>query len=144
MVLPFPIWRDAFINDADAATAQKAYDILNPHPEKTFSDKISLKTNPADMQVAKSYVNCTEDTALPHHHGWHPRLSQKQVCSGWFRFRAATSSASQIRSYWRKPSWMRDETDPDQSNHRVRPLADRTQTQPGVRRRTSWTSATSH
>jgi len=29
VVLPFPIWRDAFINDADLATAQKAYDILN-------------------------------------------------------------------------------------------------------------------
>ncbi|MGA8651329.1 MAG: alpha/beta hydrolase, partial [Xanthobacteraceae bacterium] len=44
VVLPFPIWREAFINDADLAAAQKAYDILNPHPLKTFSDKISLKT----------------------------------------------------------------------------------------------------
>jgi pimeloyl-ACP methyl ester carboxylesterase len=77
VVLPFPIWREAFINDVDAVTAQKAYDILNPHPEKTFSDKISLKTNPADMQIAKSYINCTEDTSLPHHYPWHPRLSQK-------------------------------------------------------------------
>ena len=53
VVLPFPIWREAFINDVDAETAQKAYDILNPHPVKTFSDKISLKTNPADMQIGK-------------------------------------------------------------------------------------------
>ena len=44
---------------------------------KTFSDKISIKTNPADMQIAKSYINCTEDTSLPHHYPWHPRLSQK-------------------------------------------------------------------
>ena len=77
VVLPFPIWREAFINDADLATAQKAYDVLNPHPVRTFSDKITLKTNPADMQIAKSYVNCTEDTSLPHHYPWHPRLSQK-------------------------------------------------------------------
>jgi len=77
VVLPFPIWREAFINDADLATAQKAYDALNPHPIRTFSDKIMLKTNPADMQIAKSYVNCTEDTSLPHHYPWHPRLSQK-------------------------------------------------------------------
>jgi len=77
VVLPFPIWREAFINDADLETAQKAYDVLNPHPYKTFRDKISLKTNPADMQIAKSYVNCTEDTSLPHHYPWHPRLSQK-------------------------------------------------------------------
>jgi len=77
VVLPFPIWREAFINDADAELAKKAYDVLNPHPLKTFSDKISLKTNPGDMQIGKSYVNCTEDTSLPHHYPWHPRLSQK-------------------------------------------------------------------
>ena len=77
VVLPFPIWREAFINDVDAATAKKAYDILNPHPYKTLTDKISLKTNPADMQIGKSYINCTEDTSLPHHYPWHPRLSQK-------------------------------------------------------------------
>jgi hypothetical protein len=77
VVLPFPIWREAFINDADAATAKKAYDMLNPHPLNTFSDKISLKTNPAAMQLGKSYVNCTEDTSLPHSLPWHPRLSEK-------------------------------------------------------------------
>jgi pimeloyl-ACP methyl ester carboxylesterase len=77
VVLPFPVWREAFINDVDAATAKKVYDILNPHPYKTLTDKISLKTNPADMQIAKSYINCTEDTSLPHHYPWHPRLSQK-------------------------------------------------------------------
>ena len=40
-------------------------------------DKISLSRNPAEMQIAKSYVNCTEDTALPHSLSWHPRLSEK-------------------------------------------------------------------
>lgn len=77
VVLPFPIWREAFINDVDLETAQRAYDVLNPHPVKTFTDKISLKVNPADMRVAKSYINCTEDISLPHHYPWHPRLSQK-------------------------------------------------------------------
>jgi pimeloyl-ACP methyl ester carboxylesterase len=77
VVLPFPIWREAFINDADLETAQRAYDVLNPHPFKTLTDKISLKANPADMTMAKSYINCTEDISLPHHYPWHPRLSQK-------------------------------------------------------------------
>ena len=76
-MLPFPIWREVFIDDADAELAQKAYDVLNPHPLATLADKISLKTNPGDMQIAKSYINCTEDTSLPHHYPWHPRLSQK-------------------------------------------------------------------
>lgn len=77
VVLPFPIWREGFINDADLQTAQRAYDILNPHPYKTFTDKISLKTDPAAMATPKSYINCTEDTAMPHSHPWHPRLSEK-------------------------------------------------------------------
>ena len=77
MVLPFPIWREAFINDADLETARRAYDALNPQPLKTLTDKISLKTNPADMKIGKSYVNCTEDISLPHDYSWHPRLSQK-------------------------------------------------------------------
>jgi pimeloyl-ACP methyl ester carboxylesterase len=77
VVLPFPIWRKAFINDADLDTARRTYDTLNPHPLKTLTDKIVLSTNPGDMEVAKSYINCTEDTSLPHHYPWHPRLSEK-------------------------------------------------------------------
>ena len=77
VVLPYPIWREAFINDGDADLSQAAYDRLNPHPYATFTDRISLKANPAAMQVAKSYINATEDTALPQSLGWHPRLSEK-------------------------------------------------------------------
>lgn len=77
IMLPFSIWREEFINDVDLETAQKAYAALNPHPERTFVDKISIKNNPAGMQLAKSYINCTDDTALPDRLPWHPRLSQK-------------------------------------------------------------------
>jgi pimeloyl-ACP methyl ester carboxylesterase len=77
VVLPFPIWREAFINDADIETAQRAFNALNPHPIKTLRDKISLRVNPIEMPIAKSYINCTEDISLPHHYPWHPRLSQK-------------------------------------------------------------------
>jgi len=77
MMLPFEIWREAFINDAPMELAQEAYDLLNPHPRRTFSEPIELHSNPAEMSVPKSYVNCTEDTSLPHHVPWHPRLSKK-------------------------------------------------------------------
>ena len=77
VVLPFPIWREAFMNDADLETAQRAFNVLNPHPINTLRDKISLKTDPIEMPIAKSYINCTEDISLPHHYPWHPRLSQK-------------------------------------------------------------------
>lgn len=77
VMLPFPIWREGFMNDADAALAQSAFDQLNPHPHKTMSDKISLKTNPAEMMLGKSYLLCEQDTALPASMPWHPRLSEK-------------------------------------------------------------------
>jgi pimeloyl-ACP methyl ester carboxylesterase len=77
VTLPFPIWREAFINDADMELAQRAYDVLNPHPLKSVYDKIELKSNPAEMGLPKSYINGTEDIALPHSSPWHPRLSEK-------------------------------------------------------------------
>jgi pimeloyl-ACP methyl ester carboxylesterase len=77
VMLPFPIWREAFINDASLELAQRAYEQLNPHPNQTSKDAITLSTNPANMQIPKSYLNCTEDTSLPQSMPWHPRLSEK-------------------------------------------------------------------
>ena len=77
VTLPFPIWREAFINDADLALATSAYEKLNPHPYKTFTDKLALKQPLAALQIGKSFVNCQQDTALPHSLGWHPRLSER-------------------------------------------------------------------
>lgn len=77
VMLPYPIWREAFMNDASAEEAEAAFARLNPHPYATFTDRIALTKSPAEMEVAKSYINCTEDTALPQSLGWHPRLSEK-------------------------------------------------------------------
>lgn len=77
VTLPYPIWREAFINDADAALAESSYAQLNPHPYRTFTEAISLKTELAALQIGKSYINARQDTALPHSLPWHPRLSEK-------------------------------------------------------------------
>lgn len=76
-MLPFPIWRDAFINDATLEVATAAFEQLNPHPLNTFRDPIRLTRPPAAFETPKSFINCTEDTALPQSLGWHPRLSEK-------------------------------------------------------------------
>lgn len=55
VILPFPIWREAFINDADLALAQSSYEALNPHPYHTFTDPISLKQPLAQLDIGKSY-----------------------------------------------------------------------------------------
>lgn len=77
ITLPFEVFRELFLNDADLPTCEAAYAELNPHPAATFSDAIELTQDPALMPIAKSYINCTEDTALPQSAGWHPRLSEK-------------------------------------------------------------------
>lgn len=77
IMLPFEVWRDAFINDADIMLAKASYDKLNPHPYATFTDKIALKQPLAELQIGKSYVNCQQDTAMPHSYPWHPRLSER-------------------------------------------------------------------
>jgi pimeloyl-ACP methyl ester carboxylesterase len=75
VMLPFPIWREAFINDADLATAQRAYEMLSPEPYQPFIDKLDLKRF-YTLQTPRSYINCTEDIALPPGEwGWHPRMS---------------------------------------------------------------------
>jgi pimeloyl-ACP methyl ester carboxylesterase len=77
VVLPYPIWREAFINDADAALAESAYNKLNVQPYRTFTEPAVLKTELAALQIGKSYLNCRQDTALPHSLPWHPRLSER-------------------------------------------------------------------
>lgn len=77
VMLPFTIWREAFMNDAPLALAQSAYATLNPHPLNTLRDPIALHRPPAAFDIAKSYLNATEDTALPQSLGWHPRLSER-------------------------------------------------------------------
>ncbi|OYU84465.1 MAG: alpha/beta hydrolase [Burkholderiales bacterium PBB5] len=77
VMLPFPIWREAFINDADLALAESAFAQLNLHPYRTFTDQLPLKQPLAALALGKSYVNCQQDTALPHSLGWHPRLSER-------------------------------------------------------------------
>lgn len=77
VMMPFAIWREGFMNDASLEAAQQAYDGLNPHPFGTITDAITLSRNPAEMEVGKSFIHCTADTALPHSNGWHPGMSEK-------------------------------------------------------------------
>jgi pimeloyl-ACP methyl ester carboxylesterase len=77
VMLPYPVWRENFINDADEPTAKRAYGLLSPSPAQPFRDRLDLKKFYA-LQTPRSYINCTEDTALPQGEwGWHPRMSSR-------------------------------------------------------------------
>ncbi|MEZ5705209.1 MAG: alpha/beta hydrolase [Burkholderiaceae bacterium] len=90
VMLPFPIWREAFINDADLETAERTYKSLSAEPYQPFRDKLDLKKFYA-LQTPRSYINCTEDTALPQGEwGWHPRMSSRLGLFRLVQLRAAT------------------------------------------------------
>ena len=77
VMLPFPIWREAFINDADLELAQWSYEQLSPEPYQPFLDKLDMKKF-YSLEIPKSYLNCTEDTSLPQGEWcWHPRMSNR-------------------------------------------------------------------
>ena len=89
LMLPFPIWREVFIGDADFALAESSYARLNPQPYRTFTEPVTLRTELAALEVGKSYVNFQQDVSLPHSMPWHPRLSERL---GLFRLAEAPGS----------------------------------------------------
>ncbi len=83
VMLPFPIWREAFIQDVDLDTAERTYEQLSPEPFQPFADKLDL-TRFYTLRTPRSYLNGTEDIALPPGEwGWHPRMSSRL---GLYRF----------------------------------------------------------
>jgi len=76
-LLPFPVWRDAFINDGDLDMAKRTYALLSPEPLQPSKDKLDLRKF-YSLDIPKSYINATEDIALPPGEwGWHPRMSNR-------------------------------------------------------------------
>lgn len=75
VLLPYDVWRNAFINDADENMAQETYQKLTPEPCQPFHDRLDLKKF-YQLDIPKTYLNCTEDQALPAGF-WHPKMSSR-------------------------------------------------------------------
>jgi pimeloyl-ACP methyl ester carboxylesterase len=78
VILPFEIWRETFLNDADLELARASYARLSPEPYQPWIDKLDLKQF-YSLPIPKSYLYCTEDNVLPQGEqwGWHPRMSNR-------------------------------------------------------------------
>ena len=77
VVLPFDVWRESFINDADLDLATSTYASLSSEPFQPFADKLDLSKF-YTLTTPRSYINCTEDIALPHGEwAWHPRMASR-------------------------------------------------------------------
>jgi pimeloyl-ACP methyl ester carboxylesterase len=77
VTLPFQLWREAYINDADLETARWAYDQLSSEPFQQLLEPLDLKKF-YSLNTPKSYLVCTEDTVMPPGEwAWHPRMSSR-------------------------------------------------------------------
>ena len=83
IMLPFPLFRDVFVNTASLDQAQALYKKVIPEPAGPAYEKLDLKKF-YSLDLPKSYLFLTEDTVLPQGAtGWHPGQSGHL---GMFRF----------------------------------------------------------
>lgn len=76
VVLPFQVWRDSFIGDADLGFARSTYARLRPHPYRTLTDPADM-ANWDKVTAPRSYLNSFEDNGITESGGRHPRLSAR-------------------------------------------------------------------
>jgi len=65
VLLPFEIYRDAFIGDADLQRAQQTYHMLSPEPLGPIVEKLDMKAFYELTTVPRSYVLCRDDCSFP-------------------------------------------------------------------------------
>lgn len=78
IMLPYLVFRDTFVNLADAETAKRRYADVRPEPAKPLFEKLDLKKFYA-LATPRSYVFLTGDNAVPpaEGYGWHPHMSSR-------------------------------------------------------------------
>jgi pimeloyl-ACP methyl ester carboxylesterase len=71
ITLPFLIWREIFMNDANLKLALACYDQLSPQPSRPYTERLDLKKFYA-LDIPRSYLLPNEDTAISAGEwGWH-------------------------------------------------------------------------
>jgi pimeloyl-ACP methyl ester carboxylesterase len=78
IMLPFPLFRENFVNLASLELAQHIYKKISPEPAKPFFENLDLKKF-YSLNTPRSYIYLTEDNALPQGNGfgWHPHMSSR-------------------------------------------------------------------
>ncbi|WP_240762375.1 alpha/beta fold hydrolase [Paenibacillus thalictri] len=78
IMLPFPLFRDLFVNTATLELANRMYAVVTPEPAKPLFEKLDLKVFFA-LPTPKSYVYFYQDNVLPQGEGfgWNPHMSTR-------------------------------------------------------------------
>lgn len=96
-MLPFPVFREAFMNDADLDLAQHVYNGLWPEQAQLFNARQDLKAFYA-LETPKSYLYSVDDASLPHGDatGWYPRFGNRL---GLFRYVSMPGGHMALHTY---------------------------------------------
>ncbi|WP_308637172.1 alpha/beta hydrolase [Paenibacillus silvisoli] len=78
LIMPFPLFREAFVGLADLPLARQLYSEIRPEPAKPAFEKLDLKAF-YKLNIPRSYLYLTEDNLLPQGegYGWHPHMSSR-------------------------------------------------------------------
>ncbi|CAM4250684.1 salicylate esterase [Bacillus manliponensis] len=97
--LPFPIWRETFMNTADLTLAKKVYATVTPEPAGPLFERLDL-TKFYQLKIPKSYFYLTEDIAVPQgeEYSWHPHMSSRLGL-----FRLITAKGDHMTPFHVKP-----------------------------------------
>lgn len=78
IMLPFPLFRETFVNLASLEVAEQIYKGITPEPAKPLFEKLDLKKF-YSLTMPRSYLYFTEDNVLPqgNGYGWHPHMSSR-------------------------------------------------------------------
>lgn len=80
-MLPFTLWRERFIQDADLKLASAVYELLSPQLTVMFETPLDQKAFyevVESKKVAFSYLNATEDIVMPPGElAWYPRFANR-------------------------------------------------------------------
>jgi pimeloyl-ACP methyl ester carboxylesterase len=75
MLIPWEIWRDYFLQDADESYTRSVWEQLSPEPNQVNLDRLDLKSF-YSLTIPKSFIYCRHDKALPPG-SFHPRMSSR-------------------------------------------------------------------
>jgi pimeloyl-ACP methyl ester carboxylesterase len=97
LMLPFPLFRDAFINDGDRDLARRVYNGLYPENAGLFQEKLDFPRF-FSLPLPKSYLYSRDDHSLPHGDatGWYPRFGNRLGL-----FRLVTMAGSHLALFTR-------------------------------------------
>jgi hypothetical protein len=77
VTVPFEVWCETFINDADPELAKTAYAQLAPEGYAKMLEPVDMKRF-YTLDTPRSYILATEDIVFPSGEwGWHPRITSR-------------------------------------------------------------------